>query len=142
LERDFNSSEGDKPIYNVDGQQLAIPLKPSEKRNELTSYFYHVVGRIGLTPGSIAQMESLEGVVREWERSNIGGESGGALAIQSSQRTVGAARTVRIKTGSQKQQHGGKKTKTTYKCSVCHKAGHTKSKCPNKKRLRDDPQSE
>lgn len=49
-------------IFHVDGSQPSIPLKPSERRNELQQKCYSVLLQIGLGTHSMALMDSFEDV--------------------------------------------------------------------------------
>lgn len=124
-----NSSDGDMPVYCVDGKLVALPLKPSEVRNEVQSVLREVLNAIGLGPGSIEKMRDLEETVQHWAAKSIAQPLKSGIAALPNNRTVGAPRKVRLEAGGRKARHNGKKSKVKYKCSNCGEEGHTKPKC-------------
>lgn len=126
---DGNSSDGDLPVFQVNGKPLAITLKPSERRNELLSVLRDTVTRIGLGPGSIEKMDDFQDAVDRWASKALDQPREGGLTVQKSVRTVGAAQKLRLEAGKGKTRHNSTRTKAPVKCSKCKMTGHTKRTC-------------
>jgi hypothetical protein len=106
-------------------------ITPKERRNELSSYFYQLVQRIGFGKGSLDIMDDLEQCLKNWEEKHLK-ESGG-LGLAASLRTSGRPPEHALKPGNHQSRTNAVKSKKAYKCSICGKTGHTAgSKCPDK----------
>ncbi len=107
-----NSSDGDLPVYHVDGKPLAIPLKPSEVRNEVLSELRGIVNAVGLVPGSIEKLRDLQETMRRWATTSTAQpQARHSLSVLPSTRTVGAPQKLRLEAGSVKARHNGKRSK-------------------------------
>lgn len=128
-EEGSDAESGD--VVVLDGGSGGIPLKisPSERRNEVSNYVYHLLQRIGYGPTSIKTMDSLEQCIVDWETKHLENSSG--FGLSASIKTVGRPAEHALKKGHQKPRSNGVKSKRSYRCGWCHHIGHNAgSKCP------------
>jgi hypothetical protein len=126
-------------IFQIDGEPVPIPLKPSEVRSEVRNVAYDAVTKCGT---NVPLLRSLEAHINEWVGANIhnGDNTIGKFSLaQNRGATVGyPANSIGLKPPKVKGRLNGKRVKATYRCSVCKREGHTKAKCPEKKVVKDD----
>jgi len=136
-----NSSDGDMPVYHVDGKPVAIPLKPSEVRNEVLAELRGGINAIGLGPGSIEKLRDLQENFRRWTATAVEQPAvRRGLTLMPSVRTVGAPQKLRLEAGPRKARLNGKRSKAVVTCSKCKQPGHTKTTC--RKRAEQDGDAE
>ena len=118
------------PVYQVDGKPLAIPLKPSEVRNEVLSDLRGIVTAIGLGPGSVEKLRDLQDTLQRWAaKSTAQPPARHGVSVMPTVRTVGAPQKLRLEAGPVKARHNGRRSKGPVTCSNCKEVGHTKTTC-------------